>query len=149
MKILLLISFFIASYFVGLAQIEPPRFEWAKSFGGWDYDYLMDMVVDEEGSVYVTGFFYDFICFDTLCVAAASSDTSDIFVAKYDSTGIPVWAKTFGSNGIDEGRALGLDHEGNLLLAGGYSGTVTFDTFSLTTSDTAYNFYPSDFFYLR
>ena len=150
MKNFLLIFFFSTNYFVGLGQIEPPVFEWAKSFGGWQDDYLMDMVVDEEGSVYVTGFFYDFICFDTLCLDAASPDTSDIFVAKYDSTGAVSWARVFGSNGVDEGRALGLDGGGNLYLAGGFSGTVDFGGIHLTASDTgSYPYIPAEIFILK
>lgn len=136
MKSYLLIFFFVGNYFVGLAQIDPPTFEWAKSFGGWEHDNLQDMEVDAKGNLYVVGHFNDFICFDSICLVASSPEDTDIYVAKYDSMGTIIWAKSFGGKGLDEGNALGIDKFENLYIAGAFSDTTLFGSYQLIASDT-------------
>ncbi|MEZ4773764.1 MAG: T9SS type A sorting domain-containing protein [Bacteroidia bacterium] len=94
----------------------------------------------EDGSVYVTGSFKDFICFDTLCFPAASPDNSDIFLAKYDSVGVLQWAKVLGGGGVDQGKALALDSQGNVFLGAGFSGPLQIDSFVINPFDP--NLYP-------
>ncbi|MDX2250301.1 MAG: hypothetical protein SF052_26195 [Bacteroidia bacterium] len=150
MKTPLLIVTFLCLRLAVVAQIPPPQFEWARSMGGWQDDYLADLVVAEDGSVYVTGSFTDFICFDTLCFPAASPDTSDIFLAKYDSVGVLQWAKTWGGRGIDEGKALALDKDQNLYITGIFADTVTIDNYLLQSRDAGrWRHYYTDIFILK
>ncbi|MEZ4775678.1 MAG: T9SS type A sorting domain-containing protein [Bacteroidia bacterium] len=135
MKTPLLIVAFLCLRLAVVAQIPPPQFEWARSMGGWQDDDLADLAVAEDGSVYVTGSFKDFICFDTLCFPAASPDTSDIFLAKYDSVGVLQWAKAWGGRGIDEGKALALDKDQNLYITGIFADTFAVDHHLLQSRD--------------
>ncbi|MDX2250300.1 MAG: T9SS type A sorting domain-containing protein [Bacteroidia bacterium] len=147
MKTPLLIFTFLCLCLAVSAQITPPQFEWARSLGGWQDDDLADLVVAEDGSVYVTGSFTDFICFDTLCFPAASPDTSDIFLAKYDSLGMLQWAKVLGGDGVDQGKALALDSHGNVFLGAGFSRKIDVGGIFLQANNPKKSFYnPLDFF---
>ncbi len=121
------------------AQIQPPGFEWAKSFGGWEDDYLTDMGADDEGNVYVCGEFKDFICFDTHCLFSQIEDTTDIFLAKYDSLGNVVWAKAFGGRWTDEDAEMEVSPEGDIYLSGKFSDSIRIGTEVLHANDP--NFY--------
>ncbi|MEZ4775675.1 MAG: T9SS type A sorting domain-containing protein [Bacteroidia bacterium] len=147
MKTPLLSVTFLCLHLAVVAQIPPPQFEWARSMGGWQDDDLADLAVAEDGSVYVTGSFTDFICFDTLCFPAASPDTSDIFLAKYDSVGVLQWAKVLGGGGVDQGKALALDSQGNVFLGAGFSGKIDVGGVFLQANNPKKSFYnPLDFF---
>lgn len=66
-----------------------------------------------------------------------SSYTDDIFIAKYDSIGNVIWAKSAGSANHDVAKSVSIDLSGNLYLAGGYGGTmISFDTITLTNSSS-------------
>ncbi|MEZ4775674.1 MAG: T9SS type A sorting domain-containing protein [Bacteroidia bacterium] len=150
MKTPLLILTFLCLHLAGIAQILPPQFEWARSMGGWQDDNLADLVVAEDGSVYVTGSFTDFICFDTLCFPAASPDTSDIFLAKYDSVGVLQWAKVLGGGGVDQGKTLALDSQGNVFLGAGFSGKIDLGGGSvIANNQTPNDFSPRDFIIIK
>jgi hypothetical protein len=61
-------------------------------------------------------------------------------LAKYDSIGNYVWAKSIGSNGYDFGNSLFIDQTGDIYLTGNFSQTVDFDpnpTTSFLTSNSA------------
>lgn len=59
---------------------------WALQEGGVNRDGILSIAVDNSGSIYATGFFSDSAYFGNTLFADAS--ISDIFLAKYDSTGI-------------------------------------------------------------
>ncbi|MDX2250302.1 MAG: T9SS type A sorting domain-containing protein [Bacteroidia bacterium] len=139
MKTPLLIVSFLCLRLAVVAQIPPPQFEWARSMGGWQDDDLADLVVAEDGSVYVTGSFKDFICFDTLCFPAASPDNSDIFLAKYDSVGVLQWAKAWGGRGIDQGQKLFLNKEDYLYFAGNFTDTIQINGQTFKSYDKGFN----------
>ncbi len=98
---------------------------WAKSFGGNSFDDCNDVVTDANGSVYITGAFlsntisignYTLTRTDTL-----NSNAADIFVAKFDSAGNAIWAKSAGGSGWDEGNRLAFDLYGNLIVVGNFN----------------------------
>jgi len=51
---------------------------------------------------------------------------TDVFAATFDSTGAPLWAKSWGGIENDDGRAIAYDASGSLLLGGGFSDSVNF-----------------------
>lgn len=97
------------------------------------------IAVDSSGNVYTTGVFAGTVDFDpgagTSNLAAGSSN--NIFVSKLDTNGDFVWAKNFGSTGVDEGRGIAVDGAGNVHIAGFFSGTFDFDLGAGTTSLTS------------
>ncbi len=105
---------------------------WVKSGGGSlaIADVGRCVVYDKQGYLYVTGSVSGTSNFDN-----SKSDgrgLKDIFLAKYDTTGKILWVKNFGGAGDDEGAALDLDSEGNIILVGYYSNkTANFGSFSV------------------
>ena len=61
-----------------------------------------------------------------------SQGGDDGFIEKLDSSGMLIWANTFGGSGNDEVQAIAIDLNQNLLVSGKYSGTVDFDPTSVT-----------------
>src|SRR5437868_4440993 len=60
----------------------------------------------------------------------AQSASTDMFVAKYTSTGDFTWAQTFGGNGTDQLQDIALDAVGNIYVGG------NFNSFSLSNNGT-------------
>src|SRR5262249_55862934 len=60
-------------------------------------------------------------------VNLTSVGSSDVFVAKFDSTGQLIWVRRVGGDSYDEADDIALDDQGNVYIAGVVSGTVDFD----------------------
>ena len=81
---------------------------------------------------------------ENLTVDLVSNGGTDIFVAKYDTTGTLLWLRQIGGGGNDRATALAWDSAtGSLLVAGFFSGAVGFG------SDTLTSFGGSDIFLAR
>jgi hypothetical protein len=105
---------------------------WVANAGGSGTDHGMSISTDDSGSCYVTGRFSSYAFFDTIVLA--SSGSSDIFVARIDSSGNWVWAIGFGGPaGADWSEGVCHDHSGNCIVTGSFSGTVVFGGTSLTS----------------
>jgi gliding motility-associated-like protein len=87
--------------------------------------------VDNAGNVYVTGYFRGTIDFNPGAGTANLSPSSsvDIFVAKYTTAGIYVWAFTRQgpATGSSSGTSIKADNAGNIYVGGRFEGTVDFD----------------------
>jgi hypothetical protein len=92
------------------------------------------MVTDASGNVFITGKFRDSIKFGSLSTLITSG-YDDVFIVKYNSSGVVQWSKKFGSaTGYDTGTGIRLDASGNIYLCGQFGGTIVFDSYSLTSS---------------
>ena len=91
---------------------------WAKSMGGILHAYSYDIAVDSSGNVYVTGDFYGTVDFDlgSGTYNLSSDGGSDIFFAKYNSSGEMIWAYSLGSGGDHYSRSIAVDNSGNVYL---------------------------------
>jgi hypothetical protein len=93
-----------------------------------------DIALDALGNVYLTGSFYGTATFGSL-PSITSSGASDIFVAKYNSSGVAQWIKQAGgSTNNDEGIRIALDASVNIYITGYFNGTATFGTLPPLTS---------------
>src|ERR1039458_1527341 len=71
------------------------------------------MCLDTNGNCYVTGWFDGTNDFGGVTLTNLSVGGSDIFVAKYNSSGAPQWAQRGGGTNINTGRRVGVDTNGN------------------------------------
>jgi len=114
--------------------------DWAKRWGGSNEDVGKATCVDNNGNVYVTGYFMGSVDFDpnvgTLYFTASQKD---VFVSKFTASGDLIWTKTWGGSGNDEGCDIVVDENGNVYVTGKFSLTADFDpnagTFFLTAAD--------------
>jgi hypothetical protein len=108
---------------------------WSRRFGGASDDYAEGVSVDGAGDIAVAGYFSGSADFGSGVLTSAGG--TDVFVAKYTSSGAPSWSRRFGSNGTDRGLAIGADGSGNLIFAGYMVGTVDFGGGPLTSAGLA------------
>jgi len=105
---------------------------WERSAGGVDYDYGDGIAIDKLGNCYITGRFQQDADFGGINISNFNSGVSDVFVAKYSSSGNIAWVKQAGSNGVDGGAKIGVDKLGNSYVAGNFGFSIDFDNQSLT-----------------
>lgn len=117
------------------------NFLWAKSMGGISNEEGSSIAVDEQGNVYSTGIFSNTIDLDPgIGIANFSSfGNSDFYISKLDSAGNFLWAKQIGGISRDFSRSIAIDFTGNVVLTGGFNGTVDFDPDTLINSPLTTN----------
>jgi len=118
---------------------------WAKRVNNSSYDtYGQAINVDVNGNCYIAGEFTGHstkIGNTTLTNADVSGNTRDIFVAKYDSVGNLLWAKSAtGSTQFDFVNDIIADGNGNCYVTGSFQGAnLVFGNNTLTNSDASAN----------
>lgn len=103
---------------------------WANGIGNTGDDQASSIAVDVDGNTYITGQFTGTVDFDpgTGTVDLTAIGDSDIFVAKYSSTGAYIWAFNIGGAESDMGLDIQLNSNGSLIVCGFFSGiNVDFD----------------------
>ncbi len=98
---------------------------WAKKAGGAGIDNSNGIAVDNDSNVYITGRNTGSALFGTITLSSSGS-----FTSKLDSSGNWLWAIRGG--GI--GYSISLDQNSNVYITGTFNSTVSFGTYSLTSS---------------
>lgn len=110
----------------------------ADVYGGYDVDDSRSMAVDNKGNIYVCGAFFDQVLISGDVYEAIGTFGGDMFLAKYDKTGVLQWAKVFGSEDYDEvAPYVAVDSLGSVYLAGGYGGTGVFGNKTLQSAGSS------------
>jgi len=94
------------------------------SVGGGAIDRGYDVAVDSHGNALVVGFFQGQVAIDTATVS--SNGNSDVLMGKLDPDGGVLWLASAGGPGLDTGRSIAVDAEGNALVTGSFDGQVVF-----------------------
>ncbi|MDP4266206.1 MAG: SBBP repeat-containing protein [Bacteroidota bacterium] len=92
--------------------------EWTKVSKGDEDNRGLGICVDSIGNCYVTGFFSGICKFDA--VELSANNGWDIFLAKYDSSGKLLWAKSNGGFRHDYGIGICVDKNGNSYISGSF-----------------------------
>ncbi|HEY2882772.1 MAG TPA: hypothetical protein VGJ15_10070, partial [Pirellulales bacterium] len=104
---------------------------WQYVIGSSGDDRAYGVALDSAGNVIVTGLFQKTVDFNPGSGTALlkSKGGSDIFVAKYDTGGNYLWAKSYGgtSSIADIGYAVTVDSHDNIFVTGQFAGSVNFD----------------------
>ncbi len=114
---------------------------WAKSAGGTYFDAPSSLTTDAFGNVYMAGAFQsNDINFGTTTLTNANQYSNDIFLAKYDSIGNILWAKSAGGINSDVARSIATDTFGNVYMAGHFQSlSINFGSTILTNADISGN----------
>lgn len=129
MKFYLLAFLLLSATIAASAQ----SFSWANQLSSESYDSPVDMAIDAQNNLYLTGTFADTIETPFL----APNGQQDVFVAKYSSGGSLQWISKVGSNGYDAVSSIALDAQANSYLAGSTNDTLIIQTDSIKTKNTA------------
>jgi len=110
---------------------------WATIGGGELLDQANDIVTDASGTSYVAGAIqtnslHPTAQFDNITLTGHGD--YDWLLVKYDASGNVVWAKNGGSTAGDIAYGVGLDSTGNVYVAGHFSGTMTVDGITVSSS---------------
>jgi hypothetical protein len=112
-------------------------YRWAMHHGNTDgtYSYAVygnGVSADRNGDVAVVGYFSG----GTIDLGGGNrvgAGGADIFLAKYSgTTGGHLWSKTIGANGSEIGKGVAIDANNNVIITGGFNGTVDFGGTLLT-----------------
>lgn len=100
---------------------------WSHGFGGptsSDNVIVWAAATDTIGNVVITGEMEHIVNFGGSDLTSAG--VKDIFVAKFNSSGVHQWSVRFGSTGTDVGFGIGTDSSGNVYVVGNIGGAVDF-----------------------
>jgi hypothetical protein len=113
-------TFFVKYDPTGLAQ-------WARRLGGTGSDNGYSVVADNSNNLYVAGYYASTTLNiygtnnSTVAFALSLSGSNDGFIAKYDSSGVPQWARRFGGTGDDRTVSIITDNYNNLYVFAQYA----------------------------
>ena len=135
-KTLALSTCFLFTAFLSFSQ--SPTWLWAANSSGNGLETGYCVASDKSSNAYITGSYVYNITFGATTLNDVQGST-DIFVAKYDSSGNAIWAKTAGGNMTDEAYAVTADKSGNVYVTGYFqSPTITFGSIVLNTIKGGY-----------
>jgi hypothetical protein len=119
---------FLAKYNSGGVHVFSNR------YGGTMEDVAQDVAVDaSSGNIVLTGYYYGTTNFGGGSMTNAGTST-DIVMARYNSSGGFLSQLHYGSTGIDEGSGVAIDASGNIFTTGRFEGTVSLGGTLLVTS---------------
>ena len=126
-------------------------FQWVKSFGGAENDYVTSLALDAAGNVLLGVSFKLTADFDPATGVSnlESSGGTDVFANKLDPSENYVWARHIGGTGFDDGGNLFADASGAIYTVGSFIGTVDFDPNAGVANLTAVNQNQGDIFVLK
>jgi hypothetical protein len=106
---------------VSLAHATPANI-WAHRYGGTDDKGFNELVVDPFGNMVGLGYFYDTLTINSLFTSLGAAD---IFVAKFDGNGNPLWSKHLGGAFGDNAFDVTTDRVGNVIAVGSTNATLS------------------------
>jgi hypothetical protein len=109
-------------------------FQWAKSPEGNGENNANSITTDVDGNIIVVGYFsIPNIIFGSDILNNFATSGQDMFIAKYNTSGTCIWAKSAGGNYGDYAESVNIDVYGNIIVVGYFtSSTLAFGSTTLT-----------------
>ena len=111
--------------------------QWGTKIGGKGAENISGIYVEPNGSFYITGYFISEAKFGDIKVKAAGNkvfQSVTLFVAKYNTSGDPIWVKTSKNTGSDSGNGITMDIQGNLYVIATFDGQILYDGKTATSA---------------
>jgi len=103
------------------------------SFGGESVDYVSDVTADNWGNIYITGDFYQNLQIGEETLEAGNM--LGIYLIKLNANLDVIWVYQPQGSDLKPGVKISCDSDGNLAMAGSFSGNISFDNTQLQTAD--------------
>jgi gliding motility-associated-like protein len=129
-KLRLLLALLLSTY-VATAQTK-----WVQPAGGAGFDDGRNLAIDGSGNAYVVGSFTGPAQFGKLTLGAAGPNGKrQAYLAKYDAQGNVLWAQEATAT-TAVFADVAVDKDGNAYVLGGFSGSITMGSTTLTSAAT-------------
>jgi len=115
--------------------------QWVKNAGGNHRDVGYGVDVDATGNVYATGYFRNTASFGSFTLVSNGTNIQDMYLVKYNALGVEQWAVKGGGSSSDIGKSVKVDGNGDLILTGAFSGTATFGTTNITSTNSSFDMF--------
>lgn len=106
---------------------------WVRQISGVGYERPTSLIIDKDGNLLVTGYFFQKAKFGNTVLSAPASS---FFLAKYTSDGSLLWAKNFGFStfGSLYPCNLKLDNNDKIVITGSFEGSQNIGSFNIQSN---------------
>ena len=102
---------------------------WTKLLGTSSSEYGYELTTGSDGSIYIAGYT------DGDLDGQTNNGGWDAFISKFHSDGSKIWTRLVGSSGDDIAKAITIDREGYIYIAGMTEGDIDGQTFNTVYRD--------------
>ena len=101
--------------------------QWIKQFAGAGLIEGRDIVVDSNDNIIMTGSFSGSMDFGGGVLSTTPIWRSDLFIAKFTSSGVHIWSNNFGGDNPETASSIAVDPGTDEIVVTGYSSSKTID----------------------
>jgi hypothetical protein len=98
--------------------------KFASAYGDASFQTGSAIAFDKSGNMIVVGAFSGSLNLGTTTLNSAGGD--DVFIAKFNTGGQLMWAKSFGDGNVQTTSGIGTDTAGNIYVTGNFKGSINF-----------------------
>ena len=99
---------------------------WSERYGDSGSQTGTATAVDTAGNTILTGIFKGSLTINNKIISNGGPLFGDVFIAKIDNLGAPLWAKSFGDMADQRASDVTTDAQGNIYATGTFSGSIDF-----------------------
>lgn len=108
-------------------------YAFAEGYGSTGSDTVEGLAIDGDDNIVITG---DSPAAINLGGGTESfAGTHDVFAAKYDPSGVPIWTESYGDGFDDRSGGLAIDSDGTVILVGHFESTINFGNGAISASN--------------
>lgn len=100
---------------------------------------ILSIVTDLNNNIIITGQYSGTLNFGSFSLTSAHMDYDNVFIAKYNSSGTALWAKSYRDQSVYwnycRGKAVIVDANNDIYLGGEFESSITLGSYTLTSSN--------------